>query len=427
MIELRVIVRRVAIALVVLLLAAAAGSWWWLRSSIPALDADWRLSGLRGPVEIASDKYGVPHAYARDAEDAWFIAGALHARDRAWQMELYRRATQGRLSEILGESTLPIDQRMLTLGIRAAAESEWSRVGPAARAALTRYAEGANAVLSGLQGRARPLEFQLLGISPAPWTPQDSLAVGRLLAFRLAENQGAELVRHALGRAIGPADADRLTGRYPDAGPTVLGELEGRPAATPAATPAPTVPPEAAPTPRASGPAPDAEPRSGPARRRVSRGVGLVESHGASGQQQRLGRGRHSHRHRAPHPGERSAPAHRDALGLVRDASRGSGPRRSGRVGARHPLRGDWPQRAGWLGLHQLGRGRPGLRARAARPRGPAGVERRGMGPGAHRQRADSGARSLHARAVRVVAHGERRRLRRRRPRLGIAAGVAHA
>ena len=49
----------------------------------------------------------------------------MHARDRLWQMELYRRVTLGRLSEVLGEPTLAIDQRFLTLGLRAAAEAEW--------------------------------------------------------------------------------------------------------------------------------------------------------------------------------------------------------------------------------------------------------------------------------------------------------------
>ena len=77
---------------------------------------------------------------------------------------------------------------------------------------------------------------------PQPWLPEDSLLVGRLMAFRLAENSGAELVRHALGQKLSPGDALRLTGAYPDGAPAVL---DGFPvaapaaAATPAATPAP--------------------------------------------------------------------------------------------------------------------------------------------------------------------------------------------
>ena len=128
----RRIVNRVAVALVLVVIAALGAGWWWVRSSIPSLDAAWRLPGLRSPVEIVADGHGVPHVYARDVEDAWFTAGALHARDRLWQMELYRRAAYGRLAEVLGEPGLPIDRRMLTLRIRAAAAAEWSRPGCAA-------------------------------------------------------------------------------------------------------------------------------------------------------------------------------------------------------------------------------------------------------------------------------------------------------
>lgn len=259
MIDVRLVLKRLAITLVILCLAAAAAAWWWIRGSVPSLDADWHLSGLRGPVEIASDAYGVPHAYARDTEDAWFIAGALHARDRLWQMELYRRASQGRLAEILGEAAVPIDQRLLTLGIRAAAEAEWSRVGAPARTALTRYAEGVNAVAATSTGRRRAPELQLLGVTPAPWTPQDSLAIGRLLAFRLAENHGAELVRHALQAVVGLPAADALMGAYPADGPTTL-----------SAPPPPPAAPPVTPTPAHSNGVAASRPRLAEARPRVT-------------------------------------------------------------------------------------------------------------------------------------------------------------
>ncbi len=130
-------------------------------------------------------------------------------------MELYRRVTLGRLSEIFGERTLPIDRRFLTLGLRAAAEAEWQRANPAVRAALERYSAGVNAVAAAMIGRQRPLEFQLLRITPAPWTPVDSLAVAWLLAWRLAENHQAELVRAVLAERFGQEKAQQLAGRYP--------------------------------------------------------------------------------------------------------------------------------------------------------------------------------------------------------------------
>jgi len=216
-------VKRILFATVVLLLVAIGSAWWWARASLPALDGEIPLSGLRAPVEVLIDQFGVPTAYARDAEDAWFAAGALHARDRLWQMELYRRVTLGRLSEVMGEATLPIDQRFLTLGLRQAAHDEWTRATPAVQGALERYAAGVNAVAANLTGRRRPIEFQLLGITPSPWTPEDSLAVGRLLAWRLAENHQAELVRAALAEKFGETAARELAGRYPEAAPAILG------------------------------------------------------------------------------------------------------------------------------------------------------------------------------------------------------------
>ncbi|MEW6320089.1 MAG: penicillin acylase family protein [Acidobacteriota bacterium] len=191
------------------------------------MDGEVPLAGLRAPVEVLFDTYGVPHVYARDPEDAWFAAGALHARDRLWQMELYRRAADGRLSEMLGESALPADRRLLTLGLRDAAEREWRTTGPAARRMLQRYAAGVNAVAGAQRGRQRPIELQLLGVMPQPWTPSDSLAVGRLLAWRLAENHQAELVRAALTARVGEGEALRLTGGYPREAPETVARHEG--------------------------------------------------------------------------------------------------------------------------------------------------------------------------------------------------------
>jgi penicillin amidase len=204
------------------LAAVVTAAWWWARGSLPLLDGEQAVDGLTGPVEVLFDAHGVPHVYASGPEDAWLAAGLLHARDRFWQMELYRRVSAGRLSEIFGERTLPIDRRFLTLGLRRAAADEWAAASPPTRQALMRYAAGVNAYLAQARGRRRPLELQILGIDPEPWTPIDSLAVGRLLAWRLAENHQAELVRHALSERFGLHEAMRLGGEYPESGPTVM-------------------------------------------------------------------------------------------------------------------------------------------------------------------------------------------------------------
>lgn len=220
----RLLKRLFVLTLVLMVPAVAAGGWWWARGSLPVLDGQVAYPGLLAPVEVLIDEHGVPAVYARDTDDAWFAAGVLHARDRLWQMELYRRVTLGRLSEVLGETTLEIDKRFLTLGLREAARAEWERATPPVRLALERYAAGVNAVAGSLVGRQRPLEFQVLGFMPAPWEPVDSLAVGRLLAWRLSENHQAELVRAALAGKFGVETALQLTGRYPANAPAVVSD-----------------------------------------------------------------------------------------------------------------------------------------------------------------------------------------------------------
>ena len=219
----RLLKRLLVLALILLIPAAAAGAWWWARGSLPLLDGQFAYPGLRAPVEVLVDEHGVPAVYARDEEDVFFAAGVLHARDRLWQMELYRRVTLGRLSEVLGDNTVDVDKRFLTLGLRDAARAEWDRAPTQVRTALERYAAGVNAYIASVQERRkRPLEFQILGFMPAPWEPLDSLAVGRLLAWRLAENHQAELVRAAVAAKFGAEAALLLGGRYPANAPAIL-------------------------------------------------------------------------------------------------------------------------------------------------------------------------------------------------------------
>ncbi len=219
----RLLKRLLILTIILSIPAGAAGAYWWARQSLPMLDGQMAFPGLGAPVEVLQDQYGVPSIYARDVEDVWFAAGVLHARDRLWQMELYRRVTLGRLSEVLGDDTIDIDKRFLTLGLRDAARAEFDRAPQHVRVALQRYADGVNAYARRLvERRQQPLEFQLLGFMPAKWEPLDSLSIGRLLAWRLAENHQAELVRAAVASKFGPETALLLTGKYPANAPAIL-------------------------------------------------------------------------------------------------------------------------------------------------------------------------------------------------------------
>lgn len=214
---------RLLVLTAIVLIGLVLSIWFGLRRSVPRLDGQLRLAGLTSPIEILFDAYGVPHVYTRDVDDAWFAVGFLHARERLWQMELYRRASGGRLSEVLGPTTLRVDKRFIGLGLRRAAIEEWQTATPLVRTALERYCRGVNAAVAEMGRWRRPPEFLALGIEPEPWTPVDSLSVARLLSWRLAENRWGELVRGRLTGAVGAAEADRLMGVWPAGAPTIAG------------------------------------------------------------------------------------------------------------------------------------------------------------------------------------------------------------
>ena len=191
--------RRAALAVAAgaaaLLLAglAAVGVALWL--TLPPHAQTLRIPGLEHPVTVRFDAVGIPHIQAASADDAAAALGFVHARDRMFQMELMRRLGSGRLSEIAGPATLPIDRMMRVLGLRVRAAVAYGTLPAADRALLDAYARGVNAEIAA-RGRFIAPEFLLLG-RPEPWTPVDSLLWGRLMALSLGDNWRTELARLA--------------------------------------------------------------------------------------------------------------------------------------------------------------------------------------------------------------------------------------
>jgi len=168
----------------------------------PVIDADLRLLGMHERGEIVRDRYGVPHIFARDAHDLFFMQGYVLAQDRLFQMDLYRRAAHGRLSEVLGEATLAADKLTRTLSLSRAAARDLELLSPEGRAAAEAFAEGVNKFLE-QHGESLPLEFLLLGYRPGAWSPVDSIAIVKLQAYDQAVNFQGELVRTSVAQRLG--------------------------------------------------------------------------------------------------------------------------------------------------------------------------------------------------------------------------------
>jgi penicillin amidase len=203
--------------------AAAASAWHWLaRRPLPKQKGTIELAGLEGPVRVRRDRWGVPHIEAGGASDLWFAEGFCHGQDRLWQMDFYRRALSGRVSEFAGPEGLPVDRLMRTLGMRRTAEREAATLDPELRALLERFCEGVN--VAAASAKALPFEMQLLRLEFEPWRPADILGLGKLLAFGLSTNWEKELLRADMTRELGPELAARLDPGYPADNPVVTQE-----------------------------------------------------------------------------------------------------------------------------------------------------------------------------------------------------------
>ncbi|MBI5960638.1 MAG: penicillin acylase family protein, partial [Chloroflexi bacterium] len=175
------------------------------------------IPGLDGEVTVRFDAFGIPQVYATTSHDLVMAQGFLHAADRWWQMDWFRRIGLGRLAEIGGSSLIDYDIYMRTLGITQNAQNDLDHMAPEVLALLQAYADGVNAWIAAKAPRDLAVEYVLLnqlravgGVDPIteiePWTPLHSAVWLHVLAEGLSGNPYEELVRYRLVKTYG-ADA----------------------------------------------------------------------------------------------------------------------------------------------------------------------------------------------------------------------------
>ena len=223
---------QLAAGLVLALAVFLTGTYFQVKGALPPYSGHVEAKGLKAPVEVVRDRYAVPHIIAGSIEDAAFGLGFVHAQDRFWQMELLRRAGQGRLSEIfparlLGPGIVNTDRTMRGLGLYRAASDSVGSLSPGTRAILESYAAGVNAWI-GDRDRQYGLELTLIKLlsggryRPEPWQPADSLVWAKLMALGLDGNWRAELFRLQLLRKVGEDNLKFLIDRPNQGGDATL-------------------------------------------------------------------------------------------------------------------------------------------------------------------------------------------------------------
>lgn len=211
----------VLLSILLLFLLVIGSTYVYFSRSLPMLEGVINDLPVRETVEVYRDAYGIPHIYAKNYEDVFFVQGYIQAMDRLFEMDLSRRAVRGRLSEIFGPDYIEADQFLLTLGFIRDAEVSYAALSEEARRYLERFTDGINAYIHAHKG-ALPPEFSLLQYEPAPWTPLDSVAIGKYMSWTLGGNMQNELLNMALVDALGADKAVLLFPTYPKDGIEIM-------------------------------------------------------------------------------------------------------------------------------------------------------------------------------------------------------------
>ena len=201
--------------------AALIGSSW-----VRAADTDWqqratkslavihgteKVPGLHHSVRVQRDRWGIAHIHASDQHDLFFAQGFVAAQDRLFQMELWKRAGQGRLAEMLGPSAVQRDINALRLKYRGDMTREYRSYAPDTQEILQAFTAGINAYIADIQRPGHPglpVEFSLAGFTPEPWKPEDCL--NRLAAYAMMANASDELLHAQLVASLGAERASEL-------------------------------------------------------------------------------------------------------------------------------------------------------------------------------------------------------------------------
>ncbi|MEV5979171.1 penicillin acylase family protein [Streptomyces sp. NPDC052114] len=219
--------RRARLVVIFLVLAIVGGigfgAYWSIstvRASFPQTKGTIKLDGLSGPVDVKRDGNGIPQIYAESDADLFMAQGFVQAQDRFWEMDVRRHMTSGRLSEMFGKGQVKTDEFLRTLGWHRVAKKEYdTKLSPETKKYLQAYAKGVNAYLAGKDGKDISVEYAALGFEndykPQEWTPVDSVAWLKAMAWDLRGNMQDEIDRSLMTSRLGPSQIKDLYPEYP--------------------------------------------------------------------------------------------------------------------------------------------------------------------------------------------------------------------
>lgn len=196
---------------------------FYVSNSKPVIEGEAVVSILDADVEVTRDEVGVPHIVAKSDADLYRAQGYVQAQDRLFQMDLARRQASGKLAEVIGDAAVETDKYFRTFSLREAAEFSWGDYDADSQQILQWYAEGVNAFIDEVKGTSKlSYEFKLLGYIPEPWTPIDSLAIGKYMAYDLGGNWKQQAFRSWAVQNYTKEQAEELFVEYPEDAKSII-------------------------------------------------------------------------------------------------------------------------------------------------------------------------------------------------------------
>ncbi len=207
------IFRRVLLAFIILLVLAIAGGWIFINQiktrAIPDYAENVDLENLTGKVTVIRDSLAIPHIYAENEEDLYRVTGYITAQDRLWQMDLMRRITLGRLSEIFGEDMITADQLFRAFNFTKKSEKVISRTDPEIIKCLEAFADGVNQYIE-THEKKLSFEFALLGYKPDKWTIVHTTNLIGYMAWDLTSGWDEDIALYKISQVVDDSLVDEL-------------------------------------------------------------------------------------------------------------------------------------------------------------------------------------------------------------------------
>jgi len=208
------IVKAALLFVLIIIIAAVLVLFIWLNSTKPVTSGKFtvKMGRIGSEIKIERNRWGVPSINAGNLKDLFWGVGFVHASDRLFQMDLIRRLSNGRLSEVLGKRTLETDKYHKDHLIEESVERAYQNMKPEIKKIMNSYCDGVNYYI---ENESLQPEFKLLGYTPEKWTIRDSLSVLKRMEMILASS-GSELSNFRLAFLLGRKRAESLvTGKNP--------------------------------------------------------------------------------------------------------------------------------------------------------------------------------------------------------------------